>query len=272
MPFKGINNFGDLQGFKQKVDVSIHRGRYTIKTAADAWELRESLELRHDVFYEEILGISTDHGLDVDQFDARCDHLLIKDDVSKKVVGSYRINCSSFSDEFYSSQEFDLTRILAVPGIKVELGRACIHPDFRTGAVISLLWRGVGQYMKAVNAALLFGCASIKTQDPHEAALLYRYFDLDGCLNPSLVSPPQPAFLLPGFDAELAKLNRELTPQEITHVEAAIPSLCKSYLKAGAYMGGPPALDREFKCIDFLTILLSEDMDPAIRKRIGTEK
>jgi len=272
MPFEGIHNFGDLQGFQQKVSVEINRGRYTIKTASDAWELRESLELRHDVFYEEILGTSTDHGLDVDLFDVACDHLLIKDEVSKKVVGSYRINCSEFSNEFYSSQEFDLNRVLAVPGIKVELGRACIHPDFRTGAVISLLWRGVGQYMKAVNASVLFGCASIKTEAVHEAALIYRYFDLDGCINADLLCPPQEAFLLPGFEAELAKLNRELTPQEIIHVEAAIPSLCKSYLKAGAYMGGPPALDREFKCIDFLTILLSDDMDPAIRKRIGTEK
>ena len=196
-----------------------------------------------------------------------CDHLIIQDKKTGRIIGTYRMNCSTYSENFYSAQEFNLNRILNQPGVKIELGRACIHRDYRKGSVISLLWRGIADYMSATQAQLLFGCASIKTQSPREAALLYRYFFEDKRFAPEYFAPPTLAYTLPQLDLWIQNVKGPLTEAERTEAEALIPPLCRAYLKIGAFLGGEPAWDEEFKCIDFLTILHKEDLNRSLWKK-----
>lgn len=256
-----------IHKFKPKVAIQVELGPFTIKTITTVDELKEALSLRYQVFHREMIGKKKLTGIDVDEFDTICDHLIIVEKRSQQIVGTYRLNCSLFSDQFYSGKEFNLKRILEKREVKLELGRACIHKDFRKGSVISLLWRGIAEYMSASNANLLFGCASIKTQNPREAALLYRYFFEEKRFSPEFFAPPTLSFTMPHLDLWIQNFKSPLTTDERAEAEKLIPPLFRAYLKIGAYVGGEPAWDDEFKCIDFLTILKREDLNRVLWKK-----
>lgn len=253
--------------FKPKIEVHSEVGPFLVKTVSTTTELKEALRLRYQVFHREMIGKKKETGVDVDEYDFLCDHLIIVDKKTKLIVGTYRMNCSEFSKDFYSAREFDLGRIMQQPGIKLELGRACIHKDFRRGVVISLLWRGIAEYMASSQAQLLFGCASIKTENPRQAALIYKYFQNKGRIIPDYLAFPTSPYTMPKLDLWLQFFQNPLSETEIKEVETLIPPLCRAYLKIGAYIGGEPAWDAEFKCIDFLTILHREDLNRTLWKR-----
>lgn len=256
--------------FRPKVTIYNDKGPFILKTVTTSEELIEALRLRYQVFHREMIGVQKAKGIDVDEFDFICDHLIIKDKKSDRIVGTYRLNCSKFSGQYYSAQEFNLRRILEQPGTKLELGRACIEKDFRRGTVISMLWRGIAEYMQATDASVLFGCASVKTTSPRQAALAYQYFLAKGCFHEAYLAPPTSQFSMLNLDLWISSMNRELTTEEISEAEGLIPTLCKSYLQAGAYLGGEPAYDEDFKCIDFLTILPRENLNRSLWKKYSS--
>ncbi len=256
-----------IKHFKPKIEVYSEVGPFLVKTVSTVEELKEALHLRYQVFHREMIGKSKVVGVDVDEFDFHCDHLVIVEKKTNKIVGTYRLNCSEFSGDFYSAREFNLNRILAQPGIKLELGRACIQKDFRRGIVISLLWRGIAEYMASSQAQILFGCASIKTENPRQAALLYKYFIAKGRIIPEYLAIPTKTYMMPKLDLWIQYFQNPLTEVEVKEVEDLLPPLCRAYLKIGAYIGGEPAWDAEFKCIDFLTILHREDLNRTLWKR-----
>ncbi|MFN7729427.1 MAG: GNAT family N-acetyltransferase [Bdellovibrio sp.] len=260
-----------IHKFKPKIHLVSDKGPFLLKTISSSDELIEALRLRYQVFHREMLGKTRENGIDVDEFDFICDHLAIIDKKTGRMVGTYRLNCSAFSNQFYSSQEFNLRRILEPNGTKLELGRACIHKDFRKGLVIALLWRGIAEYMAATNSDVLFGCASIKTESARQAALLYNHFHREGRIQANLMCPPTKAFSMSNLGVWIEKLNRPFTAEEIKEVEDLIPPLCRAYLKAGAFLGGEPAYDPEFKCIDFLTILPRSNLNKVLWKKYGKE-
>lgn len=253
--------------FKPKIEIHSERGNFILKTVTETDELVQALRLRYEVFHQEMIGKSKPRGIDVDEFDFSCDHLVIKDKKTDQVVGTYRLNCSLFSDQFYSANEFHLRKIMELEGTKLELGRACIHKDYRKGVVINLLWRGIAEYMAKTKSRLLFGCASIKTESPRQAALLYRHFELENRFHENYLCPPTIAYQMPSLDLWIESMKRPLTSEEQSEVDALIPPLCRAYLKIGAYLGGEPAWDKEFKCIDFLTILESENLNKALWRK-----
>lgn len=256
-----------IHKFKPKVEIYVEVGPFVLKTVNSTEELREALALRYQVFHREMIGKTREQGIDVDEYDFNCDHLVIIEKKSAKIVGTYRLNCSLFGNDFYSAREFNISKILSHPGVKLELGRACIHHDYRRGIVISLLWRGIADYMIATQAQLLFGCASIKTQDPRQAALLNRHFIGEGRVTEDFLAPPTMSYAMPGFDLWMKDQDKSLTETEVAEATALIPPLCRAYMKAGAYVGGAPAWDWEFKCIDFLTILKRDDLNRTLWKR-----
>jgi putative hemolysin len=256
-----------IHQFKPKVHIFSDKGPFILKTVETADELIEALRLRYQVFHRELLGKFRPTGIDVDEFDFVCDHLVIVDKKTKKIVGTYRFNSSEFSHNFYCEQEFHMENLMSRPGTKLELGRACIHSEYRRGAVIALLWRGIADYMKAINASILFGCASIKTESPRQAALLYHYFHRDGRFKEGMLCPPTAKYTMPNLDLWIENLSRELTVEEKTEIDELIPPLCRAYLKAGSLMGGEPAYDSAFKCIDFLTILPRENLNAALWRK-----
>ncbi len=256
-----------IHKFRPKVTIAADKGSFVLKTVTNSDELIQALKLRYEVFHHEMLGKPRPTGIDVDSFDFICDHLIIIEKKTEKIIGTYRMNCSDFSDSFYSAQEFDLRRIEGGPGPQLELGRACIHKDFRRGLVISLLWRGIAEYMAATDSKLLFGCASIKTESARQAALLYNHFAQEGRIQADLLCPPTRAYSMPNLSVWIEKLNRPLTIEEKEEVEGLIPPLCRAYLKAGAFLGGEPAYDPDFKCIDFLTILPRENLNKVLWRK-----
>ncbi len=256
-----------IHKFRPKVEIKTEVGPFLLKTVTSVDELKEALKLRYQVFHCEMIGKTKLDGIDVDEYDFSCDHLVIIEKRTQKIVGTYRLNCSLFSSDFYSAREFNLSRILEQPGVKLELGRACIHKDFRRGIVISLLWRGIAEYMAATNAQILFGCASIKTESPREAALLYKHFFEENRYTPEYFAPPTFAYTMPSLSLWIRNLQGPLTEAENKEVANLIPPLCRAYLKIGAFLGGEPAWDDEFRCIDFLTILHREDLNRTLWKK-----
>lgn len=260
-----------IHRFEPKISINQKVGSFRLKTADTLNELKSAFELRYEVFHNEFKGISKKTGWDIDEYDFHCDHLIIIDEKSNTVAGAYRLNSSQFSDRFYSSREFNTTRVLADDGVKIELGRACIKKEYRRGVVISLLWKGIADYMSKSQAQILFGCASFPVRTARQAALLHRYFFEEKKYAPEFFSPPTLAYKMPDFEAWEAHYKRTLTVEERFEAESLIPSLCGIYLKMGAFLGGEPAWDEEFGCLDFLTILQREDLNRSLWHRYKTE-
>jgi len=251
-------------------EIFSENSRYIVKTASDGEELRKVLELRHTVYYKELLNTEHFLKLDVDKFDFRCDHLAVIDKKSGQFVGTYRLNSSLFNDKFYSSTEFHLDRIEQLEGVKLEIGRACVHPDFRNAITISMLWKGMLEYMIKTETRWLFGCSSIKTTDPLEAALLYKHFHKEGSkMFPDIVRPKR-IHKIPGFDQCLEKYIFNKTESETeNNIEKLVPPLLSFYIKSGAKICGEPAVDWDFKCIDFLTLLDVSTVSERLHRKFG---
>lgn len=252
--------------FHQKVNISISTGSYLLKTAESHEELVASFKLRHEVFYQEFQNIDLE-GMDFDKFDALFDHLIIIHKNSNKVIGTYRINCSSFSNQSYTQTEFNLDEVFKLSGPHLELGRACIHKDHRKGTVLSLLWRGITDYMNLSGASVLFGCSSLKINSAVQAALVYRYLFEEGALIENIFSSPTKNFQMPNFDICYAAFQNGLSESQREEAEKLLPPLLKSYIKFGAKIASEPAFDKDFDCVDLLTVLKKEDMTNSLARR-----
>jgi len=251
-------------GFQPKVLFEIDSDKYLVKTASNEREFRAALELRYQVFLKEGLHKKLPIRVDVDRFDFLADHLLIIDKEKNRVVGTYRLISSLFSKQFYSQTEFKIDEVLKLPGNKLELGRACTSADMRSGIAITLLWRGISRYIQETKANYLFGCASVKTTDPTIMAKLSAYLENAGFLTQELGVKALPKFQV----AKLAEMIFEHSQSpELAAAEDLIPSLLRSYFKAGAKVCGEPAYDREFECIDFFTLLNTKEITEAYERK-----
>ena len=226
------------------VPLYIDTPKYVLKTADALHELSEVLSLRAQIFSGEY-GVELNESVfDVDPFDFKCDHLIILEKASGRIIGTYRLLCSLFTDRFYTQTEFRIDQFLANSEVKLELGRACIHKEHRKGAVLNLLWRGVTTYAKVTEATTLFGCSSVKTESFAEAkAVSEKLLSRGAVLADSEILPIGP-FRIPEYSEIRA-----------THTEVPIPSLLTSYLNAGAKVAFEPAYDAAFHCMDYFTAL-----------------
>jgi len=194
-------------------------------------------------------------GFDTDEFDSYCEHLIVRDQRTGAVVGTYRMQEGSAAARhigYYSAREFDFSPYEALRHRVIELGRACIHPNHRTGEVLMLLWKGIARYAASRGARYLIGCSSLSTQDLRFGSAIYRKL-LPKLAEENLRTAPTPAFSFPLIDAD-----DDVKP----------PKLLRTYLALGARICGPPALDREFKTIDFLTLLDLDELSPSLRSRM----
>jgi putative hemolysin len=252
-----------VREFSPNVSFAFERGNYEVRTASGGDELEECLKLRYDVFHREYKNKKRSVGVDIDKLDYVCDHLLIFDRRSEKIIGTYRLNSSLFSNTFYSTNEFHMSELLDLPGNKLELGRACIAREHRNGVVISLLWRGIVEYIQRTDTKVLFGCASIKTMEPLEIGRLTKYFAEQGHSTSEFGITPTRKYQLKQLPSLLEYLDANPHACDYQSVESQVPSLVRAYLKAGAKLAAEPAIDREFRCIDFLCILKMDEMNDA---------
>ncbi|MEW9899346.1 GNAT family N-acyltransferase [Chitinivorax sp. PXF-14] len=233
-------------------DKSHVSGKLSVSLANHADEVAEAQRLRYQVFAEEMGARLPDAatGLDRDMYDAFCEHLLVRDDSTGEVVGTYRILSPSQARKignYYSESEFDLVRLGHIRNRMVEIGRSCVHPDYRSGGTITMLWAGLAEYMVRNSYEYLIGCASISMADGgHNAVGIFKQ------VRDKHISPVEwrafPRCPLP-LDAIDASQDVQLPP------------LIKGYLRVGALVCGEPAWDPDFNTADLLMLLPMAQMN-----------
>lgn len=232
---------------------------YAARLACNAAEVRAAQALRFDVFNLELnegLAQSYDSGLDEDPFDAVCDHLIIEHRQSRQIVGTYRLQTgvnAAAKLGYYSAQEFDFQPYETARREIIELGRACVHIQHRNLVVLGMLWKGIADYAQQRGSRYLLGCSSLTSQDPAVGASAYTELCRKNLAAPEWRTKP-----LPEYECPLNHLAEE---------PVKIPKLLRAYMGVGAKICGPPALDRSFKTIDFLTMLDLETASPLARQR-----
>jgi putative hemolysin len=231
--------------------------------ARDEAEVRQAQALRYQVFVDEMgarLAVpeGTPPGLDVDLFDPFCEHLLVRPvcgDESGPVIGTYRVltpDAARRVGSFYSETEFDLTRLRPLRARMVELGRACVHADWRGGGAILALWGALAEFMHRNALDTMVGCASISMRDGgHFAASLWER------LRHTHLAPIE-WHATPRLPLPVADLNHQL--------EVEAPALIKGYLRCGAHVLGAPAWDPDFNTADLPLLLRVENLPLRYRK------
>lgn len=237
---------------------SLQEGRYEIRFARNEAELDALLRLRFEVFNLELnegLEESFATGRDRDVFDDVCHHLIVVERESGEIVGTYRMQTSDMAAKrhgFYSAGEFDLSGLGSdVVNDSVEVGRACVALGHRNTQVLFLLWRGLATYMVTNHRRFLFGCCSLTSQDPAEGRAVMDYLEQKGHVHPEVRVTP-----LPGFEC-----YDEAAVDGGASVQVHIPKLFRTYLRHGAKVCGHPAIDRQFKTIDYLVLFDVAAMD-----------
>ena len=251
-----------MRNLNTSADTSSSGSKLSLSLASTAKEIKEVQRLRYKVFIEAmgLSALANSDGLDKDEFDDHCDHLIVRDNKTLKVVGTYRIlgpNAARHIGRYYSESEFDLSRLENIRGNIAEAGRSCIHPDYRGGAVIMLLWSGLAAYMQRERCTYLIGCASISLADGgHNAAAIYRGLQESSFAPLEYRVAPKLAFPFENLD--------------VGHV-ARIPPLLKGYLRAGGWVCGDPAWDPDFHCADLFMMLPLVNLDNRYAKHYGTD-
>ncbi len=224
--------------------------QFEVRLASRADEIEDAQRLRYQVFFEELGSRAQSRKalLDVDEYDADCEHLIVRDLATLQAVGCYRImrpETAARRGAYYSDSEFDLTRLMHLRPRMAEAGRACIHPDYRTGGVIMLLWSGLAKFMMENDYKHVIGCASVSLADGGANALAIHAKAVNEWLSPPeyRVFPRHP-YPLKGQVSALPQL----------------PPLIKGYTRLGAQIGGDPAWDPDFNTADFFTMLSLDHM------------
>ncbi len=229
--------------------------RYSCSLASTAAEIKEAQKLRYRIFALE-MGASIDGGpelLDHDALDAHCEHLLVRNS-DAEVVACTRLLTGEVAARiggFYSAHEFRLDAIHALPGRKLEIGRTCVHADYRTGATIAVLWSGLAEYVADNGIDYLFGCASIPLDDVDATHRIMQEIRERYMSAPDLRVEP----VLP------------LPPRNVPFNRTRMPPLLKAYVSLGARACGEAFWDTEFRCADVFMLLNLRELHPRYMKR-----
>jgi putative hemolysin len=233
------------------------KDQFLIKFADSEEEIEQALRLRYRIFNLEQgkgLDSANDDGIDRDEYDEFCLHLIVVDKRSENIVGTYRIHVGSvamLARGLYSSREYNISGLDKIIVDTIEVGRSCVAPEHRSGVVVALLWAGISELLSRSKLKYLLGCVSLETVEPVVGWGLYHHFRASG----------KDCKILSADATEEFKLSKP-TDEEIAsfledkrRVMRSIPPLFKGYLRLGAKICGEPALDEEFGSIDFLILL-----------------
>jgi putative hemolysin len=248
---KARGDFGELRG-----------GNLGVRIATTPAEIDAAQALRYRVFYDE-RGARPDAAAaathrDSDDFDAVADHLLVVDHEigsgPESVVATYRLiraQAASKLGRFYSAEEYDISAVVNFPGQVMELGRSCVHPDYRGRAAMQLLWRGIAAYVFLHRIDLMFGCASLPGIDPDAVAAELTYLYTHH-LAPAEVRPRA----LPHRYVDMRRLDpATLDPRRVL---ARLPPLVKGYLRLGGFVGDGAVIDAQFNTIDVAVVVKTD--------------
>ncbi|MDI1300328.1 MAG: GNAT family N-acetyltransferase [bacterium] len=208
-------------------------------------ELRQAQRLRAEVFGAEY-GVRFDDpdGLDRDAFDDYCEHLNVYDVANDLLIATTRLLTGAKARQagsFYSAHEFDMTALDKLPGQVLEIGRTCVHPEYRSGAAITVLWSALADYLITEDFSYLLGCASISLRDGgHNFAAIMPQLREQHFVDQTLRVVPHRGL---SIDAP------------VVPAAASLPPLLKAYLRMGCKIGGEACWDPEFHCADVFVLL-----------------
>lgn len=258
----------------------IRAGKLEVFVTKNKEDIKASQSLRYQVFFEEMGAKANDKTisskLDVDEFDEICDHLLViehqedstEENRKYKVVGTYRLlrrDSMKKIGRFYTDSEFDISPIKKYKGEILEVGRSCVHADFRNRSVMQLLWRGIGAYVTRFNIGLMFGCASFHGVDPKEHAMELSYLH-HYHLAPKEICPR-------ALENRYVEMN--LLPKEAVDVKSAfsnLPPLIKGYLRLSGYIGAGAVIDKEYNTTDVSIVVKTDLVTEKYATRYGSGK
>ena len=242
--------------------VKVVAGDFEVRLAGARAEIEAAQAMRYRIFYEEMQAKPTSETAaikrDVDAFDEVCDHLLVLDrrrgDGPESIVGTYRLfrrSAAAQMGRFYSSAEYDITKIIEYPGEVLELGRSCIAKDARNTATMQMLWRGIALYAYHYNIQIMFGCASFPGTDPsqHTQAMSYLYHH-------HLAPPEIRVRALASRYVKMDMLERD--SYDARKAMARVPPLIKGYLRLGGFVGDGAVIDAQFNTTDVFVIVKTE--------------
>lgn len=229
----------------------------SVRLASCGADIEAVQRLRWEVFHAEMGAVLQGNGagyLDRDRYDTLCDHLLVIDkdgSGGEHVVGTYRLlrgSVAALAGGFYTAGEFDISMLASKAGELLELGRSCVLPPYRTSATISLLWRGIADYIREHDITLMFGCASLPGTDiaAHAAGLSYLAHN-------HLAEPWLRPRVLSGIGVPMEQLARGTYDER--RALLALPPLVKGYLRVGARFGEGAFIDRDFNTIDVCVVM-----------------
>ncbi|WP_170751227.1 GNAT family N-acetyltransferase [Ruegeria lacuscaerulensis] len=239
---------------------------FTVKLAETEAELRAAQRLRYDVFVRELGGggemVDHDAGLEQDRFDPYFDHMLAIDDQTGETVGVYRLlpgERAADLGQFYSEDEYDVS-VLKDSGLKLlELGRSCLHPDYRGGTAMYHLWNGLAAYVNARQIEVLFGVASFHGTDVQALEQPLSMLHHNHLAPPDLRVRAQPDVFQPMDLVDVDALDRRAAMVQV-------PALIKAYLRLGGFVGEGAFIDHAFNTTDVCLILDTARMNERQRR------
>ena len=270
--------------FKRKIDSlellktkmnfpKIEIDNYVIKIAEKKSELKKAQALRYLIFYDEKKAIPTISKkilrLDYDNIDKFADHLIVLDNNRKsfknKIVGTYRLVRGEIAARyggFYTSSEFDLSTILNSYKYNqiLELGRSCVHQDYRNGIVMKLLWKAIAEYVKLYNIKILLGCASFYGTNVMKYANELSYLRNNFCLPDKLSVQSLDKKVYPAYTETNNNVNNLKT-------FVKLPPLIKGYLRIGGRVSYDYFVDHKFNTIDLCMIVNTDNIDKKYKKK-----
>lgn len=232
---------------------------FRVRMAQTLEDVIECQRLRYLVFNCELgegLDSSVKTGLDRDQFDFICDHLMVHDAATGNLAGTYRMQSGYRAKGnlgYYGEGFFDFAPFERIRSDVLELGRACVRDEYRNTNVLHLLWKGIARYAVSCKARYLIGCSSLSSQNEDEGMALYEVLREKHLVEPSLRTNPE--------------AGRECKSRGLHAAPPRPPRLFRAYLDISARVCGPPAIDREFKTIDFLTLVDLRALPDRVRTR-----
>lgn len=238
--------------------VLAEKDQYRIKFAMTPQEIEAAFRLRYQVFKMEQGKHVKDcgqPGIDRDEFDDYCLHLVVEDKETGHAAGTYRVHLGPTALEhtlgFYSSQEFDIKGLDAIARQTIEVGRSCVSRDYRNGTVVALLWAGISEILARSGLRYLVGCVSLEDMEPEAGWALYDWLVEQHKVSDQVSGTPLPDFRMERPSEEAMEKFRQTHPS----VRTLIPPLFKGYLRLGAKICSEPVFDRGFGTIDFLILL-----------------
>ena len=244
----------------------VEKEHFLVKFAENQQEIDAAKRLRYNVFMAEqghLASGSAANAIDEDEFDRYCLHLIVVERSNNEVIATYRVHPGSIAKNglgFYSGLEFNLGGLENIADDVIEVGRSCVKPEYRNGAVVALLWTGLGMVHDRSRCRYLIGCVSITPPDPVVGQAIAAYLKTQGDIFPKEFDiTPQPGWEVPEVDPEIIRMYVE--GEKRSELRKLMPPLLKGYLRLGARFSREPVLDKEFGAIDFLVLLNFDEMD-----------